>query len=124
MGCQILRLDTGSKITSLHSTASCICCKTPRLVDFSKVSGRLSFPSNSTDSVTRVGLTVAVTCSAFTVYRHYSLFSYYLKYVMDGVDLADLQTQLCINGGMKTLALCDNLFFAFFIDKLGRRPSA
>lgn len=41
---------------------------------------------------------------------------------MDNVGMTDPQTQLGVNGGMKTLALCENFFFAFFIDKLGRRP--
>ncbi|OAL00064.1 general substrate transporter [Phaeosphaeriaceae sp. SRC1lsM3a] len=58
----------------------------------------------------------------FSQWSGNGLISYYLKYVMDNVGLTDPQTQLGINGGMKTLALCENFFFAFFIDKLGRRP--
>lgn len=41
---------------------------------------------------------------------------------MDNVGLTDASTQLGINAGMKTVALCENFIFAFFIDKLGRRP--
>ncbi|KAH8640594.1 general substrate transporter [Alternaria alternata] len=41
---------------------------------------------------------------------------------VDNVGLTDPQTQLGINGGMKTLALCENFLFAFLVDKLGRRP--
>ncbi|CAN9205417.1 unnamed protein product [Alternaria sp. RS040] len=49
----------------------------------------------------------------FSQWSGNGLISYYLKYVM---------TQLGINGGMKTLALCENFLFAFLVDKLGRRP--
>jgi len=41
---------------------------------------------------------------------------------MDNVGLTDPQTQLGINGGMKTLALVENFVFSFLVDKLGRRP--
>jgi MFS family permease len=50
------------------------------------------------------------------------LISYYLKLVMDNVGMTNPQTQLGINGGMKTVALVENFGFAFLIDKLGRRP--
>lgn len=58
----------------------------------------------------------------FSQWSGNGLISYYLKYVMDNVGMTNPQTQLGINGGMKTVALCENFFFAFFIDKLGRRP--
>ncbi|KAB2111287.1 hypothetical protein AG0111_0g404 [Alternaria gaisen] len=58
----------------------------------------------------------------FSQWSGNGLISYYLKYVMDNVGLTDPQTQLGINGGMKTLALCENFLFAFLVDKLGRRP--
>ena len=58
----------------------------------------------------------------FSQWSGNGLISYYLKYVMDNVGLTDPQTQLGINGGMKTLALCENFAFAFLVDKLGRRP--
>jgi Na+/melibiose symporter-like transporter len=58
----------------------------------------------------------------FSQWSGNGLISYYLKYVMDNVGLTDPQTQLGINGGMKTLALCENFLFAFLVDKIGRRP--
>lgn len=58
----------------------------------------------------------------FSQWSGNGLISYYLKYVMDNVGITDPQTQLGIKGGMKTVALCENFIFAFFIDKLGRRP--
>jgi hypothetical protein len=68
----------------------------------------------------RIGIITAI--GFFSQWSGNGLISYYLKYVMDRVGMTDPQTQLGINGGMKTLALCENFFFAFFIDKLGRRP--
>lgn len=50
------------------------------------------------------------------------LISYYLKYVMDNVGITDPQTQLGINGGMKSQALLLNIGLAFFVDIFGRRP--
>jgi hypothetical protein len=40
---------------------------------------------------------------------------------MENVGMTNPQTQLGINGGLKTLGLVENLGFAFLIDKLGRR---
>jgi hypothetical protein len=68
----------------------------------------------------RIGIITAI--GFFSQWSGNGLISYYLKYVMDQVGMTDPQTQLGINGGMKTLALCENFVFAFFIDKLGRRP--
>jgi hypothetical protein len=68
----------------------------------------------------RFGIITAI--GFFSQWSGNGLISYYLKYVMDNVGLTDPQTQLGINGGMKTLALCENFLFAFLIDKLGRRP--
>ncbi|KAF1945318.1 general substrate transporter [Clathrospora elynae] len=70
----------------------------------------------------RKRITIITAIGFFSQWSGNGLISYYLKYVMDNVGLTDPQTQLGINGGMKTLALCENFFFAFFIDKLGRRP--
>ncbi|KAH8731896.1 general substrate transporter [Phaeosphaeriaceae sp. PMI808] len=53
----------------------------------------------------------------FSQWSGNGLISYYLKYVVDNVGMTDPQTQLGING-----ELCENFAFAFFIDKLGRRP--
>lgn len=58
----------------------------------------------------------------FSQWSGNGLISYYLKYVMDNVGMTNPQTQLGINGGMKTVALVENFGFAFLIDKLGRRP--
>jgi hypothetical protein len=68
----------------------------------------------------RIGIITAI--GIFSQWSGNGLISYYLKYVMDEVGMTDPQTQLGINGGMKTLALCENFIFSFLIDKLGRRP--
>lgn len=41
---------------------------------------------------------------------------------MDQVGITDPQTQLGINGGMKTQALLENFILSFYVDKIGRRP--
>jgi MFS family permease len=68
----------------------------------------------------RIGIITAI--GIFSQWSGNGLISYYLKYVMDEVGMTNPQTQLGINGGMKTLALCENFIFSFLIDKLGRRP--
>jgi hypothetical protein len=68
----------------------------------------------------RIGIITAI--GIFSQWSGNGLISYYLKYVMDEVGMTNPQTQLGINGGMKTLALCENFVFSFLIDKLGRRP--
>jgi hypothetical protein len=70
----------------------------------------------------RKRITIITAIGFFSQWSGNGLISYYLKFVMDNVGMTDPQTQLGINGGMKTLALCENFVFAFFIDKLGRRP--
>lgn len=68
----------------------------------------------------RIGLITAI--GLFSQWSGNGLISYYLKYVMDSVGITKAETQLGINAGMKTQALLFNFFFAFFIDRLGRRP--
>lgn len=41
---------------------------------------------------------------------------------MNQAGITDPQTQLGINGGMKTQALIENITMSFFVDKIGRRP--
>lgn len=68
----------------------------------------------------RIGLITAL--GFFSQWSGNGLISYYLKYVMDNVGITDPQTQLGINGGMKTQGLLFNMVLAFFADKFGRRP--
>ena len=68
----------------------------------------------------RIGLITAL--GLFSQLSGNGLISYYLKYVMDNVGITDPQTQLGINGGMKSKALLINIGFAFFVDIFGRRP--
>jgi len=70
----------------------------------------------------RKRITIITAIGFFSQWSGNGLISYYLKYVMDNVGLTDPQTQLGINGGMKTLALVENFVFSFLVDKLGRRP--
>ncbi|KAF7553593.1 hypothetical protein G7Z17_g3521 [Cylindrodendrum hubeiense] len=68
----------------------------------------------------RIGLITAI--GLFSQWSGNGLISYYLKYIMDSVGITKAETQLGINAGMKTQALLFNFVFAFFIDRLGRRP--
>ncbi|KAG9193023.1 hypothetical protein G6011_03058 [Alternaria panax] len=70
----------------------------------------------------RKRIIIATAIGFFSQWSGNGLISYYRKSVMDNVGLTDPQTELGINGGMKTLALCANFMFAFLVDKLGRRP--
>lgn len=67
----------------------------------------------------RIGLITAL--GFFSQWSGNGLISYYLKYVMDNVGITNPQTQLGINGGIKTQGLLFNIGLAFFADKLGRR---
>lgn len=68
----------------------------------------------------RIGLITAL--GLFSQWSGNGLISYYLKQVMDAVGITSSETQLGINAGMKTKALVFNFVFAFFIDRIGRRP--
>lgn len=68
----------------------------------------------------RIGLITAL--GLFSQLSGNGLISYYLKSVMDSVGITDPQTQLGINGGMKSEGLIINITFAFFVDIFGRRP--
>lgn len=68
----------------------------------------------------RIGLITAL--GVFSQLSGNGLISYYLKYVMDNVGITDPQTQLGINGGMKSMGLVVNIGMAFFVDFFGRRP--
>lgn len=41
---------------------------------------------------------------------------------MNNAGITNPQTQLGINGGMKTWSLFVNISMSFFVDRLGRRP--
>lgn len=68
----------------------------------------------------RIGIITAI--GFFSQWSGNGLISYYLKQVMDEVGITNPNTQLGINGGLKTQGLVFNFFFSFFIDKIGRRP--
>ncbi|KAJ1331980.1 hexose transporter-like protein [Microdochium nivale] len=68
----------------------------------------------------RLGILTAI--GFFSQWSGNGLISYYLKTVMDQVGITDPQTQLGINGGMKTQALLENFILSFYVDKIGRRP--
>jgi len=68
----------------------------------------------------RIGIITAI--GFFSQWGGNGLISYYLKQVMDQIGITNSQTQLGINGGLKTQGLLFNIFFSFFIDRIGRRP--
>ncbi|EMD95653.1 hypothetical protein COCHEDRAFT_1200667 [Bipolaris maydis C5] len=91
-------------------------------IDFDKQQNATSWSDFLKTKGNRKRITIITAIGFFSQWSGNGLISYYLKYVMDNVGLTDPHTQLGINGGMKTLALCENFLFAFLVDKLGRRP--
>ncbi|CZT49026.1 probable hexose transporter [Rhynchosporium secalis] len=68
----------------------------------------------------RMGIITAI--ALFSQWSGNGLISYYLHQVMNNVGITDPQTQLGINGGMKTWSLIVNISMSFAVDRLGRRP--
>jgi len=68
----------------------------------------------------RIGIIAAI--GFFSQWSGNGLISYYLSTIMNQAGITDPQTQLGINGGMKTQALIENITMSFFVDKIGRRP--
>ncbi|EDU43814.1 lactose permease [Pyrenophora tritici-repentis Pt-1C-BFP] len=91
-------------------------------IEFDKKQGKNSWADFLKTKGNRKRITIITAIGFFSQWSGNGLISYYLKYVMDNVGLTNPQTQLGINGGMKTLALVENFTFSFLVDKLGRRP--
>ncbi|KAI6340862.1 hypothetical protein MCOR30_002405 [Pyricularia oryzae] len=68
----------------------------------------------------RMSLVIAL--AVFAQWSGNGIIAYYLKLVLDSVDIKSPSDQLGINGGSKAMSLLVNLVVAFYIDKLGRRP--
>lgn len=91
-------------------------------IEFDKTTGQGDWADFFKTKGNRKRLIILTAIGFFSQWSGNGLISYYLKYVMDAVGLTDAQTQLGINGAMKTIALLENFGFAFLVDKLGRRP--
>lgn len=68
----------------------------------------------------RMSLIVAI--ALFGQWSGNGIIAYYLKLVLDEIGIKTPSQQLGINGGSKAMSLLVNLFAAFYIDRLGRRP--
>ncbi|KAK5939703.1 hypothetical protein PMZ80_008083 [Knufia obscura] len=68
----------------------------------------------------RIGIITAL--GFFSQWSGNGLISYYLHQVMNDIGITSADTQLGINGGLKTWSLFTNTFMSFFVDKIGRRP--
>lgn len=68
----------------------------------------------------RVGIVTAL--GFFSQWSGNGLISYYLYQMMLNIGITSAQTQLGINGGLKTWSLLTNTTMSFFVDKIGRRP--
>ncbi|KAH8586561.1 putative hexose transporter [Bisporella sp. PMI_857] len=68
----------------------------------------------------RMGIITAI--GFFSQWSGNGLVSYYLYQVMNNMGIKSAETQLGINGGLKTWGLFVNVFMSFFIDRVGRRP--
>ncbi|PGG99753.1 hypothetical protein AJ80_09297 [Polytolypa hystricis UAMH7299] len=68
----------------------------------------------------RIGIITAI--GFFSQWSGNGLISYYLHQVMNNIGITSAETQLGINGGLKTWGLFNNILFSFLVDKLGRRP--
>jgi hypothetical protein len=69
----------------------------------------------------RIGIITAI--GFFSQWSGNGLISYYLYQVMNNMGITSPQTQLGINGGLKTWGLFVNIFMSFYVDKVGRRPT-
>lgn len=67
----------------------------------------------------RIGIITAI--GFFSQWSGNGLISYYLYQVMNDIGITSPQTQLGINGGLKTWALIVNITMSFFVDRIGRR---
>jgi MFS family permease len=67
----------------------------------------------------RIGLITAI--GIFSQWSGNGLVSYYLYKIMNSIGITEADTQLGINGGLKTFALICNFTFAFYVDIFGRR---
>lgn len=68
----------------------------------------------------RIGIITAI--GFFSQWSGNGLISYYLYQVMNNIGITSPETQLGINGGLKTWGLFTNVFMSFFVDRVGRRP--
>lgn len=67
----------------------------------------------------RIGIITAI--GFFSQWSGNGLISYYLYQVMNNMGITSPETQLGINGGLKTWGLIVNITMSFFVDKVGRR---
>jgi hypothetical protein len=67
----------------------------------------------------RIGIITAI--GFFSQWSGNGLISYYLYQVMNNMGITNPNTQLGINGGLKTWGLFMNIFMSFFVDRVGRR---
>lgn len=70
----------------------------------------------------RKRMAVITAIGFFSQWSGNGLISYYLHQVMNNVGITSASTQLGINGGLKSWGLFVNIFMAFFVDRVGRRP--
>lgn len=67
----------------------------------------------------RIGIITAI--GFFSQWSGNGLISYYLYQVMNNIGITSPQTQLGVNGGLKTWGLIVNITMSFFVDRIGRR---
>jgi hypothetical protein len=91
-------------------------------IEFDKQIGQTGWADFFKTKGNRKRITILTAIGFFSQWSGNGLVSYYLKLIFENVGMTNPQTQLGINGGLKTLGLVENLGFAFLIDKLGRRP--
>lgn len=68
----------------------------------------------------RMSLIIAI--ALFGQWSGNGIIAYYLKLILDDIGIKTPSQQLGINGGSKAMSLLVNIFAAFYIDRLGRRP--
>ncbi|KAG9514290.1 putative hexose transporter, partial [Aureobasidium melanogenum] len=68
----------------------------------------------------RIGIITAI--GFFSQWSGNGIISYYLSTIMRDIGITSANTQLGINGGMKSCSLVTNIGMSFAADKLGRRP--
>lgn len=84
--------------------------RSTRYVDFFRTPGN------------RKRISLVIFIALFSQWSGNGIVSYYLRIVLDGIGIEDSRDQLGINGGLKAMSLVVNVAFAFFVDRIGRKP--
>lgn len=67
-------------------------------------------------------LAIVIALALFGQLSGNGIISYYLVKVLESIGIDSSKDQLGINGGLQAMSLAVNLVFAFYVDRIGRKP--